>query len=70
MDYTTLLVKQYDFVRAAHKLSRTLEKITCDKGKILGPPEFANDLREFSDKLDSLAEIYGNSESEDVTDGT
>ncbi len=64
MDYTTLLVKQYDFVRAAHNLSRTLEKITCDRGKIMGPPEFANDLIEFSDKLDSLAEIYGTVESE------
>lgn len=62
MDYTTLLVRQYAFVRASHKLSKTLAEITCEAGKVRGPKEFEDTLLEFSESMNALASCYNKKE--------
>lgn len=62
MDYTTLLVRQYAFVRASHKLSKALAEVTCEAGKIRGPKDLGDILVEFSESMDALAWCYNKKE--------
>lgn len=64
MDYTTLLVRQYAFVRASHKLSKALAEVTCEAGKVRGPSELGDTLLEFSESMDALASCYKKVEGE------
>lgn len=62
MDYTTLLVRQYAFVRSAHKLSKLLATVTCESGKLKGQPELGDTLIEFSESMDALVACYNKKE--------
>lgn len=66
MDYTSLLVNQFQFAKYAHELAKLLEQVQAIGGKIYAPKELAPKMQEFVETLELLRPYYESRECENI----